>query len=67
MEHRIVIIGGGPAGYEAALTGALYGADVTLVEEQGPGGNSVSTRSSTPGKASSSAPRMVARSTAPTP
>lgn len=43
MEHRIVIIGGGPAGYEAALTGALYGADVTLVEEQGPGGNSVLT------------------------
>ena len=38
---RIVIIGGGPAGYEAATAGAKYGADITLVEEQGPGGSSV--------------------------
>ncbi|SIR80652.1 NAD(P)H-quinone dehydrogenase [Williamsia sterculiae] len=35
---RIVIIGGGPAGYEAALVGAAYGADVTLVDSDGVGG-----------------------------
>jgi dihydrolipoamide dehydrogenase len=35
---RIVIMGGGPAGYEAALVAAQYGADVTLVEPDGPGG-----------------------------
>ncbi|APT93778.1 flavoprotein disulfide reductase [Corynebacterium phocae] len=39
--HRIIIIGGGPAGYEAAITGAKYGAEITLIEEQGPGGSSV--------------------------
>ncbi|NNG36016.1 NAD(P)H-quinone dehydrogenase [Nakamurella aerolata] len=38
---RIVIMGGGPAGYEAALVAVQYGADVTVVEESGPGGNSV--------------------------
>lgn len=41
MTNRIVIIGGGPAGYEAALAGAKYGADVTLVEDQGLGGSAV--------------------------
>ncbi|MCO1581065.1 NAD(P)H-quinone dehydrogenase [Crossiella sp. SN42] len=35
---RIVIMGGGPAGYEAALVGAQHGADVTLVESDGLGG-----------------------------
>lgn len=35
---RIVIIGGGPAGYEAALVAAQYGGDVTLIERDGPGG-----------------------------
>jgi len=35
---RIVIIGGGPAGYEAALVAAQYGAEVVLVEEDGMGG-----------------------------
>lgn len=35
---RIVIIGGGPAGYEAALVGAQLGADVTVVEAEGAGG-----------------------------
>ena len=35
---RIVIIGGGPAGYEAALVAAQHGADVTLVERDGIGG-----------------------------
>ncbi|GAB3295920.1 NAD(P)H-quinone dehydrogenase [Parasphingorhabdus pacifica] len=35
---RIVIMGGGPAGYEAALVAAQHGADVTLVEPDGLGG-----------------------------
>jgi NAD(P)H dehydrogenase (quinone) len=35
---RIVIMGGGPAGYEAALVAAQHGADVTLVESDGLGG-----------------------------
>ncbi len=35
---RIVIMGGGPAGYEAALVAAQYGAEVSLVEEEGLGG-----------------------------
>lgn len=34
----IVIMGGGPAGYEAALVAAQYGGDVTLVERDAPGG-----------------------------
>lgn len=38
---RIVIIGGGPGGYEAALVGSRLGADITLVERQGPGGDAV--------------------------
>ncbi|QWF79380.1 NAD(P)H-quinone dehydrogenase [Amycolatopsis sp. CA-230715] len=35
---RIVIMGGGPAGYEAALVAAQHGADVTVVERDGLGG-----------------------------
>ena len=35
---RIVIMGGGPAGYEAALVAAQNGAEVTLVEQEGLGG-----------------------------
>ncbi|WP_206491673.1 NAD(P)H-quinone dehydrogenase [Rhodococcus sp. KRD162] len=35
---RIVIIGGGPAGYEAALVAAQHGGDVTLVDSDGIGG-----------------------------
>ncbi|AVT30207.1 MULTISPECIES: NAD(P)H-quinone dehydrogenase [unclassified Plantactinospora] len=35
---RIVIIGGGPAGYEAALVAAQLDADVTVVESDGAGG-----------------------------
>ena len=35
---RIVIMGGGPAGYEAALVAAQHGADVTVVENDGAGG-----------------------------
>jgi dihydrolipoamide dehydrogenase len=33
-----VIIGGGPAGYEAALVAAQYGAQVTLIDSDGLGG-----------------------------
>ncbi|MFD1049441.1 FAD-dependent oxidoreductase, partial [Kibdelosporangium lantanae] len=35
---RIVIMGGGIAGYEAALVAAQHGADVTIVERDGLGG-----------------------------
>jgi dihydrolipoamide dehydrogenase len=36
--RRIAIIGGGPAGYEAALVAAELGAEVTLIESDGVGG-----------------------------
>jgi pyruvate/2-oxoglutarate dehydrogenase complex dihydrolipoamide dehydrogenase (E3) component len=36
--NRIVIIGGGPAGYEAALVAAQLDAEVTVVEAEGAGG-----------------------------
>lgn len=42
-KHRIVVLGGGPGGYEAALAGAQLGADVTLVERAGVGGAAVLT------------------------
>ena len=42
-KHHIVIIGGGPGGYEAALAGVQLGADVTLIERSGIGGNAVLT------------------------
>lgn len=35
---KIVIIGGGPAGYEAALAAAAYGADITVIDSDGVGG-----------------------------
>ena len=41
VQHRIVILGGGPGGYEAALVAAEQGADVTVVSREGLGGNSV--------------------------
>ncbi|TDC12953.1 NAD(P)H-quinone dehydrogenase [Streptomyces sp. 8K308] len=40
---RIVIIGGGPGGYEAALVAAQLGAEVTIVDRAGLGGASVLT------------------------
>jgi pyruvate/2-oxoglutarate dehydrogenase complex dihydrolipoamide dehydrogenase (E3) component len=45
MNHvtRIVIIGGGPGGYEAALVAARLGARVTVVERGGIGGAAVLT------------------------
>ena len=38
MSKQIIVIGGGPAGVEAALTAARAGADVTLVSETPIGG-----------------------------
>jgi pyruvate/2-oxoglutarate dehydrogenase complex dihydrolipoamide dehydrogenase (E3) component len=38
VATRIVIIGGGPAGYEAALVAAAHPAEVTLVDSDGVGG-----------------------------
>lgn len=40
---RVVIIGGGPGGYEAALVGAQLGAEVTVVDRDGLGGSAVLT------------------------
>ncbi len=40
---RVVIVGGGPGGYEAALVAAQLGARVTVVERQGLGGAAVLT------------------------
>ena len=48
MATRIVIIGGGPAGYEAALVAAARGpevADVTVVDRDGIGGACVDRKS----------------------
>jgi dihydrolipoamide dehydrogenase len=39
----VVIIGGGPGGYEAALVAAQLGADVTVVDSDGIGGSAVLT------------------------
>ncbi|WP_169079619.1 NAD(P)H-quinone dehydrogenase [Microcella alkalica] len=41
--QRIVILGGGPGGYEAALAGRQLGAEVTLIERAGVGGSAVLT------------------------
>ena len=35
---RIAIVGGGPAGYEAALVAVQLGAEVTVVDRDGAGG-----------------------------
>ncbi|RXR26278.1 NAD(P)H-quinone dehydrogenase [Oerskovia turbata] len=43
QASRIVILGGGPGGYEAALVARRLGADVTVVERQGLGGAAVLT------------------------
>jgi pyruvate/2-oxoglutarate dehydrogenase complex dihydrolipoamide dehydrogenase (E3) component len=40
---RVVIIGGGPGGYEAALVAAQLGDDVTVVDRDGLGGSAVLT------------------------
>lgn len=41
--QKIIIIGGGPGGYESALVAANLGADVTIIEEKGMGGSAVLT------------------------
>ena len=43
MNHRVVVVGGGPGGYEAALVAAQLGADVTVVYTDGLGGSAVLT------------------------
>ena len=40
---RIAILGGGPAGYESALVAAQLGAEVTVIDRDGPGGSCVLT------------------------
>jgi dihydrolipoamide dehydrogenase len=40
---RVVVVGGGPGGYEAALVAAQLGARVTVVERAGLGGSAVLT------------------------
>jgi dihydrolipoamide dehydrogenase len=40
---HVVIIGGGPGGYEAALVGAQLDADVTIIDRTGLGGSAVLT------------------------
>src|SRR3954464_1625284 len=40
---RVVIIGGGPGGYESALVAAQLGAEVVVVDSDGVGGSAVLT------------------------
>jgi dihydrolipoamide dehydrogenase len=42
-DQRVVIIGGGPGGYESALVAAQLGARVTVVDRDGLGGSAVLT------------------------
>src|SRR5215213_9471409 len=43
MTDNVVVLGGGPGGYEAALVAAQLGADVTVVDTDGVGGSAVLT------------------------
>src|ERR1700710_209247 len=40
---RILVVGGGPGGYEAALVAAGLGAEVTVIDSDGLGGSAVLT------------------------
>jgi dihydrolipoamide dehydrogenase len=42
-DQRVVVIGGGPGGYESALVAAQLGAQVTVVDRDGLGGSAVLT------------------------
>lgn len=42
-SQRLIILGGGPGGYEAAIVAAQLGAEVTIVERAGMGGSAVLT------------------------
>src|SRR3569833_1778037 len=41
--QRVVVVGGGPGGYESALVAAQLGAEVTVVDRDGLGGAAVLT------------------------
>src|SRR3954464_11486110 len=43
MTDHVVVMGGGPGGYEAALVAAQLGAQVTVVDTDGVGGSAVLT------------------------
>ncbi len=43
MSEKVVILGGGPGGYESALVAAQLGAEVTVVDSDGIGGSAVIT------------------------
>jgi NAD(P)H dehydrogenase (quinone) len=43
LVNRVVVVGGGPGGYEAALVAAQLGAEVTVVDTDGVGGSAVLT------------------------
>jgi len=43
VKQKIVIVGGGPGGYESALVAAQLGAEVTVVDDAGLGGAAVLT------------------------
>ncbi len=43
MSDKVVIIGGGPGGYESALVAAQLGAEVTVIDSDGIGGSAVLT------------------------